>query len=313
MGRRVKCPKCATRFLPPNEDGEPPLSKTAPAHSSEGHSDPSIELTKKHSSLELPVMPAAATHASETFDLPLMSEAAVGSASAAKSGGHTKSHEPADAAALFVDIPPEPRRKRGAEARATHRRCPACGGYVPQGMSLCNTCGLDLDTGVKIDLADELIPHEAPRPKGIPLTIGIVGGICMALSVSLTFAAILASAKGSSGARYFIPVAAFGIYASTQFLRQKNAKLLLIALAIGALIDLTAFVAMPVYYANVQVPVADRATLEDDPDVDDKVIPGYQERLDLGQVKTGLVILGLYAGLSIFIISPLVQKHFHKK
>ena len=135
----------------------------------------------------------------------------------------------------------------------------------------------------------------------------------MALSVSLTFAAILASAKGSSGARYFIPVAAFGIYASTQFLRQKNAKLLLIALAIGALIDLTAFVAMPVYYANVQVPVADRATLEDDPDVDDKVIPGYQERLDLGQVKTGLVILGLYAGLSIFIISPLVQKHFHKK
>lgn len=314
IGRRVKCPKCATRFLPSREDEAGPPSASAVSNSPEGQSDPSIELTKKHSSLELPVLPAAAGHASAGFDLPLLSEPALGSSSASAGAGNGhKSNQPADALALFVDTPPEPRRKRGAEARATHRRCPACGGYVPQGMSLCNTCGLDLDTGVKIDLADDLIPHEAPRPKGIPLTIGVVGGICLALSIALTFAAILGSAQGSSGARYFIPVAGFGIFASTQFLRLKNAKLLLVALAIGAVVDLTAFVAMPVYYANTNVPLDDRATLADDPDVDDKVIPAVEERLDLGQVKTGLVILGLYAALSIFIISPMVQKHFHKK
>ena len=137
--------------------------------------------------------------------------------------------------------------------------------------------------------------------------------MCVALSVALTFAAILASAQGNAGIRYFIPVAAFGIYASTQFLRQRNAKLLLIALTLGAVIDLTWLVAMPIWDANSQAKVEDRVNIEDDPDVDDIKIQSVEERLDLGKVEGGLAILGLYAALSILIISPVVQKHFHHK
>ena len=307
IGKRVKCPKCSFRFVPPDEEGLPPPTDSALAKSPEFDSDSSLELTRKHSSVELPTLPSAEGPLRETFDLPLMAEA--GQASGAGHAGK----QTGDATALFVDDPVQPRRKRGAEARATHRRCPTCGGYVPQGMSLCGTCGLDLDSGIKIDLADDLVVDAPIRSQGVPIVVAVLGGVCVALSVALTFAAILASAQGNAGIRYFIPVAAFGIYASTQFLRQRNAKLLLIALTLGAVIDLTWLVAMPIWDANSQAKVEDRVNIEDDPDVDDIKIQSVEERLDLGKVEGGLAILGLYAALSILIISPVVQKHFHHK
>ncbi len=61
-----------------------------------------------------------------------------------------KGPAPADALALFQDEPKQNRKPKGAEARAKARRCPSCGGVVGIGMSLCNTCGLDLDTGKRV-------------------------------------------------------------------------------------------------------------------------------------------------------------------
>ena len=43
---------------------------------------------------------------------------------------------------------PPKRRKTAAESRLTARRCSGCGGYVPQGMSVCMSCGLDQETGL---------------------------------------------------------------------------------------------------------------------------------------------------------------------
>src|SRR2546429_591121 len=64
-----------------------------------------------------------------------------------------------DALALFQDSPKAaPRRLGAAEARAQARRCPTCGGVVPAGMSLCQTCGLDLETKTRVSLDDDLAP-----------------------------------------------------------------------------------------------------------------------------------------------------------
>src|SRR5262249_44903377 len=163
------------------------------------------------------------------------------------SGGHpvaaaagAGARQVSDALALFNDRPTAPRRKTGAEARAQARRCPTCGGVVPQGMSLCQTCGLDLETGTRIAFDDDLSPPPAPQGPSIPLPVAIVGGVCAALSAVLTIAALVRWQQGAPGMLYFVPVAGFGVYAAVQFLRLKSVKMLLAALTLGAVLDLIA-------------------------------------------------------------------------
>ena len=72
----------------------------------------------------------------------------------------------ADVLALFQDEPKTNRKPKGAEARAKARRCPDCGGVVGVGMSLCNTCGLDLDTGQRTVAPGRLRGRDARGPQG---------------------------------------------------------------------------------------------------------------------------------------------------
>lgn len=300
-GRRLKCPKCGNKFLP-GGSGENPTQGSR--HGQHGP-DSTFELTHKGSSVDLPFMPTAAGDLRETFDLPSMTQAA--------DSGSNRSGEVGDALSLLEDRPKTPRRKTGAEARAHARRCPTCSGLVPVGMSICQTCGLDLETGARIDLTDDIGPPPVPRAASVALPLAIVGGLCAATSGVLAVVALYHSSKGTSGANYFIPIAGFGVYASVQFLRRKTVKLLLIALALGALIDLSYFVAMPIYNAQSQT-TFEQNTEEsaNSADVEPEKIRPVTDQLDMGSLQTGFMLLAVYSGVTIFLLSKYVQRQFHK-
>jgi hypothetical protein len=279
-----------------------------PQKPQEPSAESTLVLTKTYSSgVDLPPMPTAAGDLRETFDLPLMREAAHAATNGSTS---SRGRDAADALTLFDDRPAAPRRKVGAEARSNARRCPTCGGVIPVGMSLCQTCGLDLDTGARVSLMDDLAPPAPPRQEGIPAAIAIVGFLCLALSGGATLLALIKWLGGTTGAQYFIPVAGFGIYASIQFLRCKTAKILLVALTLGAAIDLAGLVGLPIYNAMNEVTVEQRPASSEDPEAPTEVIRPPAERLNLDQLWMGIAVLLVYAAMSIYILSPTVQRHF---
>ena len=309
-GRKLQCPKCGIKFRAGGTGAAPGTGK--PSAGSNENAESTVELSKKQSSVELPVMPLAAGDLRETFDLPMMTEAASSGHGGMKSGT-SGGKSAADALALFDDKPAAPRRKTGAEARAQARRCPTCGGVVPQGMSICQTCGLDLESGMRVGLDDDLSPPPTVRSQGIPLPIGIVGGVCFAASLSLAVAALVMWMGGMEGAFYFVPVALFGGFAAVQFLRGKSVKLLLAALTLGAMIDLAGLVALPIYVAHTETQViAQRPGEVDDPNESDVAITPITERLDTNKIKLGITLLILYGVISIYLISPQVSRHFKK-
>jgi predicted RNA-binding Zn-ribbon protein involved in translation (DUF1610 family) len=308
-GRRLKCPRCGAKFVVPTDGAAP--QPAGPETGTKKGPDTTFELTRKQSSLEFPVMPTASGDLRETFDLESMTGAAPPAEPAPRAPG-SGGREAADALALFEEKPTKPRRKTGAEARATARRCPNCGGVVSVGMSICKSCGLDLESGTRVDLADDLAPPPAPRSEGFPIAMTILGGLSFALSVALAVAALVVWRQGLSGAQYFIPVAAFGGYAAVQFLRGKSVKMLLAALTIGAVIDVAALVGVPIYNANAEATVVPRKEASDDPDAATEIIRPVSERLDMQRIKLGLALLTLYAATSVYLLSPTVQKHFRK-
>src|SRR5271156_4835825 len=85
--------------------------------------------------------------------------------------------EPAfsDAASL-LDEPSPRRRTTAAEARLKARRC-SCGGYVPQGMSICMSFGLAQEAGARGGMDGDLIPAPPLRPFGPPLHVAIMGSL----------------------------------------------------------------------------------------------------------------------------------------
>lgn len=313
-GRRVKCPKCGGRFQVGGM-GEGPT--TPPATPANQGPDSSFELTRKPSSVELPaspkkpvsgdlpVMPLAEGDLRETFDLPMMTE----SAPAVKAGRST-----ADATALFDDKPTAPRKKNAAESRLNDRRCPTCGGVVPRGMSICQTCGLDLETGLRVGLDDDLGPPPPPPMPAMPIAMTIIGGLSLMGSIALAaFSTYEWLFNKVDGTQYFIPVAAFGIFAAVQFLRGKTPKMLLVALTLGAAIDLIALIGLPIYNAQVDTQVVQRAPGSDDPDAADEAIKPVAERLDTSKITTGIILLVIYALVCIYLLSPQVQNRYNRK
>jgi len=300
-GRRLKCPRCGAKFL---ADAGPPGASPDP---SRGETDSTLELSKRISSTDLPVIPMAAGDLRETFELPMLTESAGKAGSAAGAAGAKGT---SDAATLFDDRPAAPRRKTGAEARAQSRRCPTCGSVVPAGMSLCGTCGLDLETGSRVSLEDEFAPPPKPRHKPVPIPIAVLGGLCVIGSLALSLVAAAQWRRGTTGAEYFIPVALFGTFAAVQFLRGKTARLLMVALGIGAAVDLVALIALPVYTANADVSVVRRPDAVDDPDAADAIIVG--KPIDRDRLSLGITLLFLYAVVSVYLLSPQVHRHFRR-
>jgi hypothetical protein len=293
-GKKLKCPKCGAKFKATPDDGRSPSSTFLLQ---------SFEPTPAQTKITQPPVQGAHPTASgvnrETFDLPLLNEVAAGSKSPSSSA------HAGDAQALFrEDRESAPRRPNAAEARSKARRCPTCGGVVPAGMSVCSTCGFDLETGTRVELDDDLMPEAPPRPSIPPLDVSVMGGACLLASLILALAAVI---RGS-GWEYFFPVCAFAVFGSVQFLRGRTARFLLTALTIGAVIDIVALVAMPIVEANMEPTIIQR-TVVDQPEAADLAIGSVADRLDTHRLRWGLTLLLFYPGAAIYLVSPAARRH----
>jgi len=251
-------------------------------------------------------MPTASGDLRDTFDLPLLVDDEPTAPSKRQVG---------DAEALFKEKPGAPRRQSAAEARARARRCPDCGGVVPAGMSLCNTCGLNLETGQRVDLDEDLAPAPVIRTAGPPMGVSIIGGLGFLGSIILAVITLVQAARAEErdGVLLLTLVCAFGIYASVQFLRGKSVKLMLIALSLGVLINSVAMIALPIWVAYVEAPIVYK---EPDPGSDGEVeleIQSVGELLDVQRLTLGILGLVGYAAISVYLMSPPVRRHFAQR
>src|SRR5262249_34448332 len=156
------------------------------------------------------------------------------------------------ALALFEEKKPAPRRPSAAEARAQARRCPTCGSGVPAGMSICARCGLDLETGTRIALDDDLMPEAPPPPPGPPIMVTVIALVSLIGSLILAVYSSVQWSNNLAGWQYFIPVCLFGAFSAIHLLRGHTAKLLLVALSLGAMVNVVAFIAMPIIRADME-------------------------------------------------------------
>ena len=307
IGKRLKCPKCGTRFaVSPDAEDSPGSTYVLPTNK-----PPSSQEQLSSRPLDPDTIPTAAGDLRDTFDLPLMNEAAPGPSGRGAVNATQGAKPTADAMALFVeDARPVKRRPSAAEARSKARRCPTCSTVVPVGMSVCTKCGLDLETGMRVDLDEDLAPPAPPAPT-MPLPVGIIGGICFLTSLIMAIATASLWVRGTEGLLYFVPVCLFGVFASVQFLRRKTAKLLLVALTFGVAIDLVALIAMPIYYANVDMTAVQQAVPHDETGID-IAIPSVVDRLDTQTLTTGILLIFIYAGVAVYLLSPQVRRYFRQ-
>jgi len=247
-------------------------------------------------------MPTSSGDLRDTFDLPLLGDDA--------STAHP-TRQVGDAEALFQERPGAKRRPNAAEARARARRCPTCGGVVPAGMSLCNSCGLNLETGQRVDLDEDLVSAPIFRTAGAPLGVSIVGGLGLLGGLILALVSLVQSQKADNGTGFLLLtlVCAFGIFASVQFLRGKSVKLMLIALSLGALVDVAALIVLPIFVAYSETTIV-HSEVTDDADDEGLVIQSVSERLDMQRVTLGILGLVGYAAVSVYLSSPPVRRHF---
>ena len=311
-GRKLRCPKCGNRF----RDEKPVGTKTAaagsggrPASPSPSDSGPSWPTQpgddRSASSTFMAAtfrgdegLPAAPGPLRETFDPTLLDGQAAS----------------ADASALFLDDGPgpiRPRRNLAAE-RSKARRCPTCGAGVPAGTSLCNTCGLDLETGIRpaavepFDLDEPPPTPRQPAPDPGALVVGgggLIAGVVMAVSALLSGGSLaLLAGLGLPGALL--------AYASARFLTGRSAQLLFVALGLAAAVDLTAMIALPLYETSA-APAVVRTVADGDADETDSglVIAADGDRLDLRRVKTGIALLGVTALAAIYLTTPAARRH----
>jgi len=256
-------------------------------------------------------VPLASGDSRESLGVPLLNEVAAAAGVGTGTRTAAASKQTGDALALFDDGPAlSKRRPNAAEARMKSRRCPTCGGVVPVGMSLCSRCGLDLETGIRAALEDDLAPVPTSRADGLPLPIAIIGGICLLASVILTVAAAALWLSGSEGYQYFVPLCLFGVFASVQFLRRKSARLLLMALTFGLMIDIVALIALPIYRANAEIEPVRVSVPEDGVGELGVVLPSAVERLDVQKLEIGLGLIAVYAGVGVYLLSPQARRAF---
>jgi hypothetical protein len=300
--RRLRCPSCGTRFHVEGARTSTPGTRTARPSSSLMTSSP----PPPRPTLPRPQVPGGRR---EAFDIPVLDE--------------SKSASPYSGAAeaLFRDDHEAERPLSAAEARSRPRICPECTATVPRGMSLCQNCGLDLDTGrraapqaLEADEDEEVVYWDASRSSyaepSAPFGVFIVGGLTLVLSVALFVLTLVHFGQGLGGASLAI-VCLFGAFASFQFLIGHSVRPLLIALIVGGLVDVVALIALPVIAANEQIPVAD--PLLEAPAGEEPVIPSLMERLETGKITLGVVLLIFDTVALIYLSTGGVRRHFEEE
>jgi hypothetical protein len=302
-GKRLKCPKCATRFVVSETDASsvstaPGMSDAAPT---------SFDMEKRPPSAD--DLPNATSEGDlrDTFELPLTGGRDI---ERGEAGPAT-----ADAAGLFQDHGASKRRVTAAEARSKARRCVHCGSSVPQGMSICPTCGTDQETGMRVGLEDDLSPPPPPRPQGPPLHISIIGGLCGTAAIIMALASVIKSTQGASSVEHYVwlalaSVSAFAIFGSVQFIRGKSAKVLLLALTLGMGVDVLGLVAVPL----IQPMFEDQEEIvksvkPEDLDDTDVQIKSFEDRINTQKIQVGVVVIFIYAMLFVYLTSNSVKKY----
>jgi hypothetical protein len=305
-GKRLRCPQCGTKFAITEAEASsastyPGLADATPMSGPEIEKGPS-------SPDELPI-PTAEGDLRETFDLPLAGGREL------ERGQAVSRPETADAAGLFVESGPPKRRPSAAEARATARRCVQCGGLVPQGMSICVTCGTDQETGMRVGLEDDLAPPPPPPSQGPPIHVATIGGLCGTASLIFLLLAIFQSTRSESvlglpGWLALALVPAFAIFASVEFVRGRSARLLLVALTLGVVVDVMALVAWPIIdvVTQDQDQIVSNVRPEDEDQTNTEIKP-MEERLDTRRILVGIALIVLYAVVSLYLISPPVKRY----
>lgn len=310
-GKRLRCPKCGLRFVVTVADAS--SESTVAGHADADPAVSGFEIPKRPRELDELPLPTAEGDLRETFELPLMN------ARDAERSGASEGPATSDAAALFEDNPRSRRKLTAAEARAKARRCVNCGGVVPQGMSICASCGVDQETGLRIGLDDDLAPPPPPRAAGPPLHVAIIGALVGTSSLILLIVSLARSVGGAEAWQNYgwlclAVISGFAIFAAVQFIRGKSAKLLMAALTLGVVIDLMTLIAMPLILANFVDPDQIVTTVHsDDPQDSGVKIKPFEERLDTRSLSLGVTFLVLYAVLSVYLMSPAVKKYFHSR
>jgi hypothetical protein len=341
-GRKLKCPKCATKFAAPQSFGpadsviaesspESTLFPTRKGPSTQGSDDlptrrpssgsidlPTSAFGASSGSIDLPSSPGSLR---DTFDLPMLGDdlpALSEDLPRSSKGQGTKA--PADALALFQDEPKSKRKITGAEARAKARRCPSCGGVVGVGMSLCNTCGLDLDTGQRIaplDVFDDDMPT-MPRAETPPLGVLFIGSISALVNLLLSIISVVAWAKGEGlGVLCLLVIWIFGIFASVQFLRRKSIRPLFLALGLAVCVGVVYLIALPIWAVNVDTEIImtnpDIPPPSVDPnDPDAPPVQNIADKLNISRIFWGVAVLLSYAAISLYLNTPGIKRQFHK-
>jgi hypothetical protein len=306
-GKRLRCPKCGLRFVVTVADASSESTLAAPLDADATLSNFNMP-NRGGIPDDLPLL-SSDRDLRETFDLPL---------SSARDAERAGAAPVSDAASLFQDEPLVRRKKSAADARLTARRCSNCGGVVPQGMSICVSCGYDQETKMRVSLEDDLAPPPPPPPSGPPIHVAVVGGLLGVAALILLVMSLARSVGGAEGLQTYgwlclAVVSGFSIYAVVQFVRLKTVKLLMVALTLGVVIDLMALIAMPLVMANfddsVQVVTPNRS---DDPERADVQIKPFEERLDTRSLSLGFTFLVVYAVLSVYLMSPAVKRPFNR-
>ncbi len=241
----------------------------------------------------------------------------------------------ADAAGLFDDLPDprakaapyrpapvEPVLKRGqlggSVAGSIARQCPACDGLIPAGASICSACGFDAESGAAVPLIEEDYDEtfaDAAASNPIPFGVIMIGGISLIAGLGLALVAFLA---GDLGSIFLGLICLFGVFASIQFLRGVTYKLLIIALSIGAAVDVVAFIALPVINANETVEVKSAASDSvevkggDEVDSADEVITPITDRIDMNKLALGIGLLVAYAIVAFLLLTPSFRRYYDR-
>jgi hypothetical protein len=260
---------------------------------------------------DLPI-PRAEGDLREAFDLPLM-------AREAERGQVAASPAVSDAAALFDDPGGRKRKLTAAESRAHARRCVRCGGLVPQGMSICATCGTDQESGMRVGLEEDLAPPPPPQAEGPPFHIAVIGGLCIAAAVALVVVAAIRSSGGATSIdraawAALALVSVFGAFAAVQFVRGKSAKPLLLALTLGVVVDVLTLVALPIGQTMMEDQEKIVTEVEYDATDDTNIeIKPFEQRMQEQQntIALGIALVLVYAMVAVYLLSPPVKRYFH--
>ena len=116
---------------------------------------------------DLPTMPTSGGgDLRESFDLPMMTEAAPARPGGKSASGVRRRGARPPTRRRCSKTPRSPAARRPGPRRARRPGAAIAAASCRPVCRLCQKCGLDLDTGVRVDLTDDLSPPPPPKPPG---------------------------------------------------------------------------------------------------------------------------------------------------